>query len=137
MRARRSCSPGQHSSVPLPPRPPYLRESESSALQQTVEQEGSRAAPLPSCLLTFGSSSAAQLLSQETPGRQTPLLLLLLQGIPTGGQDPYSQQSWAPNSHSHLPSGPTSFGPCHQPPKSFQLMSPGGLCHPPGHHCPP
>lgn len=37
--------------------------------QQAVEQEGSRAAPLPADL---GSSSTAQLLSQESPGRQTP-----------------------------------------------------------------
>lgn len=40
----------------------------------------------------LGSSSAAQLLSQKTPGRQIPLntdliLLILLQGIPTGGQE--------------------------------------------------
>lgn len=71
--------------------------------QQAVEQEGSRAARLPSCQAPLpsdlGSSSTAQLLSQATPGRETPvdtdlLLLILLQGVPKGARNLHSHQSW-------------------------------------------
>lgn len=45
---------GQHSSVPLPPHPPIIKSQNLVPFSRLfVEQEGSRAAPLPSCLVTL------------------------------------------------------------------------------------